>query len=288
MRIRGLVALLAAIAAFAVGASSASAVLTAPAGQPPGSNDFGCRPSAAHPRPVILTHGLSASGPLNWATLSPRLKARGYCVFAPTYGLNPLIAFLGVPGGILPMEQSSREYAAFVDRVRAATGASKVDIVGHSEGTVMPRWYLEKLGGAAKVQKFVALTPLWRGTTLLGLDQVRDLGAQFGLAKPVLDLLGVLCGSCSQFLRGSDYLNALNADGEAVPGIEHTNIVTKYDELVSPYTSGIMRDGGTNVVLQDVCPNDFSEHGLVAFDPVVATMVENALDPEHAQPVRCG
>ena len=50
------------------------------------------------------------------------------------------------------------------------------------------------------------------------------------------------------------FLNDLNADGEAVPGIEHTNIVTKYDELVFPYTSGIMGDGGTNIVLQDVCP----------------------------------
>jgi hypothetical protein len=48
-----------------------------------------------------------------------------------------------------------------------------------------------------------------------------------------------------------------------------------------------MRDGGTNIVLQDVCPADVSEHPLVAFDPVVLQLIRNALDPAHAAPVRC-
>jgi triacylglycerol lipase len=96
-----------------------------------------------------------------------------------------------------------------------------------------------------------------------------------------------LCGSCPQFLRGSPFLNDLNADGEAIPGVEHTNIVTRYDALVVPYTSGIMRDGGTNIVLQQVCSADLSEHATVAFDPVVTQLFLNALDPEHATPVRC-
>ncbi len=57
--------------------------------------------------------------------------------------------------------------------------------------------------------------------------------------------------------------------------------------LVVPYTSGIMRDGGTNLVLQDVCPTDLSDHALVAFDPVVTTLILNALDPQDARPVPC-
>ena len=69
------------------------------------------------------------------------------------------------------------------------------------------------------------------------------------------------------FLRGSDYLDDLNADGEALRGVRHTNIVTRYDELIHPYTSGIMRDGGTNVTLQDVCPSDIHGHFTTAFDP---------------------
>jgi triacylglycerol lipase len=48
-----------------------------------------------------------------------------------------------------------------------------------------------------------------------------------------------------------------------------------------------MRDGGTNIVLQDMCPRDYSEHIAVAFSFNVLQLVENALDPEHATPVVC-
>ena len=255
---------------------------------PPGANDFSCQPSAAHPRPVALVHGLGATMAENWFFHSPKLKAAGYCVFALTYGVDPRVAAFGFNvGGTIPMQQSAPQLAAFVDRVLDATGARKVDLVGHSEGTVMPRYYLERLGGASHVKRFVALTPLWRGTNLGGVAFLRDLAEPFGLAQPILDLVASFCGSCPQFVQGSNYLDDLNADGEAIPGIKHTNIPTRYDELVMPYTSGLMRDGGRNIVLQDVCPLDLSEHAALAFDPVVTQLILNALDPADAGPVKC-
>jgi triacylglycerol lipase len=280
------IAAVCAATALLIGASSASAesVVEGPAG----TNNFACKPTSAHPRPIVLVHGLSASATLNWGYIGPRLVGDGYCVYALTYGLDPRTRLLPYrPGGTIPMEQSSRELKAFVDRVLAATGASKVDIVGHSEGTVMPRYYMERLGGAANVKRFVAMTPLWRGTNVAGTAFLRDLAAQFGLSGPVINLVAGICGSCPEFLTGSPFLNDLNSDGEAIPGITHTNIITRYDELVQPHTSGIMRDGGTNIVVQDVCPADVSEHLAVAFDPVVAQMDENALDPAHARQVVC-
>lgn len=253
-----------------------------------GSNDFTCKPTERHPRPVILVHGLGARQTENWSYLSPIIHDAGYCVFSLTYGVDPRTTMWPyAPGGVIRMEQSAPELALLVNRVLAATGAAKVDLVGHSEGTVMPRYYLERMGGAKKVRHFVALTPLWRGTDLAAASELRDSGAQFGISGPFLDLLAGLCGSCPEFIQGSEYLNALNADGERVPGIAHTNIATRYDELVQPYTSGLMSDGGTNIVLQDVCPSDTSEHLLVAFDPNVARLILNALDPKHAKPVAC-
>jgi triacylglycerol lipase len=256
---------------------------------PPGANDFGCKPSQAHPRPVILLHGLSSTKSEHWGYMSPRIAAAGYCVFAITYGLDPITrSWPYRPGGTIRIQKSAKELRAFVARVRRATGARRVDLVGHSEGTIMPRWYLERLGGARYVKRFVALTPLWRGTEIGGAALLRDALAPWGLSQPLVDAFADnLCAACTQALRGSDFLRNLNRDGERIPGIRHTNIVTATDELVIPYTSGIMADGGKNIVLQDVGPLDLSEHLAVANDPVVLQLFLNALDPKRARPVRC-
>src|SRR4051794_2134486 len=218
--------------------SAANGVLKDPTAPPPGANDFSCKPSAAHPDPVVLVHGLGATMGENWATMSPLLANNGYCVFALTYGAQPGEQTVG---GLLPMEQSSAELAAFVDRVLAATGAAKVDLVGHSEGTVMPQYYLKFRGGAAKVDKYVAITPLYKGTTLEGIGAlISALEASAPqLAGPISDAVDHFCGSCQEFLRGSPFLQHLYRDGDyAVHGVTYTTIMTKYDELVTPYTSG--------------------------------------------------
>lgn len=268
--------------------SAARGVLADPSAPPPGANDFSCKPSAAHPRPVVLVHGLGATMGENWATMSPLLADNGYCVFALTYGRNAGDPYVG---GVQKMEDSSAELAAFVDRVLAATGADKVDLVGHSEGTVMPQYYLKFRGGAAKVDKYVAITPLYKGTTLEGIGAlVTALEAAFPqYAAPISAGLDQYCGSCQEFLAGSPFLTHLYADGVfAVPGVTYTTIMTRYDELVTPYMSGqLSAPNATNIVVQDQCPIDFAEHVAMAFDPTVGQDILNALDPAHPGPVPC-
>lgn len=268
-----------------------TAGLAAPGSAPPGTNDWSCRPSAAHPNPVVLVHGLSANMTVNWQTFGPLLANNGYCVFALTYGVNPLAANpLYQVGGLEPMEQSAGELAAFVDRIRAATGASKVDILGHSEGTVMPSYYLKFLGGSSTVDKYVALTPLWHGTNVAGHATLYQLGRSFGFAPVIDGVLNPLCGSCPEFLHGSAFLERLNAGGgPTVPTVTYTNVVTTHDELVVPYTSGLLpaAPNVTNIVVQDRCAIDLAEHLGLAADPVAAAYVLNALDPAHPRPVPC-
>jgi pimeloyl-ACP methyl ester carboxylesterase len=265
--------------------SPAASAQTSLASPPAGANDFSCKPSAAHPDPVVLVHGLGATMGENWGYMSPLLAKRGYCVYALTYGLDPRFPFFG---GTIPIEQSAPELATFVNQVLAATGAQKVDLVGHSEGTVMPQYYLKFLGGASKVNKYVAMTPLYNGTNLLFFGTLASAGAPFGLSQPLLSLVGAFCGSCGEFLTGSPLMQQLSAGGAAVPGITYTTIMTRYDELVSPYTSGALPPPATNIVIQDVCPTDIDEHALEAIDPVVAQLIFNALDPAHTQAVTCG
>jgi triacylglycerol lipase len=280
---RALILLVACLASAA--AAPAAHAVSSLEDPPAGANDFSCKPSAAHPKPVVLLHGLGARMSENWGYVSPRLAERGYCVFALTYGMDPR---LPNRGGTIPAQESAPEIAEFVDRVLAETGAQKVDLVGHSEGTFTPQYWLKFLGGAPKVDKYVAFTPLYDGTTLLGVDQIRDIGAQFGLSDPLIDLVAEFCGFCPQALAGSDLVKEMNAAGKGAPGVTYTTVMTKYDQLVIPYASGVMdAPGTTNHVLQDICPANFSEHALVAFDPVALQLTLNALDPTNARPVDC-
>jgi len=273
--------------AVAIAASAANAQYS-PDTPPPGANDWSCKPSAAHPEPVVLVHGLGANMQFNWYYLSPKLASAGYCVFALTYGRNPDVPFpFDQFGGVVPMEESAAELGAFVDEVLAATGASQVDIVGHSEGSLMPNYYVKFLGGAPKVRRYVGLTPLWQGTNLAEAGTLSDLGEPSGNSERTRELVAELgCGSCPEFIRGSEFLRRMNEGGAAVGGVTYTMIMTRNDELVVPYTSGIL-DGATNIVIQDQCALDPSEHILVASDPIVAGNILNALDPDHAVAVSC-
>jgi triacylglycerol esterase/lipase EstA (alpha/beta hydrolase family) len=256
---------------------------------PPGANDWNCKPSARHPEPVVLTHGILGNRNDNWQTFSPLLANEGYCVFALTYGLLPGEPLpLNQVGGRGPMEKSAAQLAMFVDKVRAATGSSKVDILGHSEGTLMPSYYVKFLGGAKKVDKYVALAPLYDGTNLAGLSSAYRLGKVFGVSPVVDGVLSPLCAACTQLLHSSDYVTKLHNAGVYGPEVTYTNIVTKYDELVAPYTSGVRKaPNATNIVLQKGCSADNSEHFAIVADPRAADYVLNALDPAHPRPVRC-
>lgn len=254
-----------------------SAAQTAAAG---GWNNYSCKPSAAHPRPVVLVHGTLGNSIDNWLGLAPYLVARGYCVFSLDYGQLPGVPFFH---GLGPVDASAQQLAAYVDRVLAATGTEKVDLVGHSQGGMMSRVYLKFHGGADKVNALVGLAPDNHGTDLNGLTRLLD---HFPGAKDYIDKLTP--GLADQIV-GSDILNRLNEGGDTLPGVHYTVIATKYDEVVTPYRSAFL-DGPDvrNVVVQDLCGLDLSEHvaiGLV--DRVAFHETANALDPAHATRTTC-
>ena len=256
-----------------------SAVQGGATGRLPGANDWSCTPPKAHPRPVVLVHGTFANRDDNWQTYAPLLANNGYCVFALNYGQNPAYPGSDFVGGLLPMEQSARQLKRFVAKVRAATGAQKVDLVGHSQGSLMPNYYVKFLGGAASVRNYVSLASLWHGTNVAQPSKVFALLFGREEATP-------FCQACGQFPPRSDFMTRMRKGGAAVDGVRYTNVITRYDELVVPYTSGI-EPGMRNIVLQDVCPQDASEHGQIAASPNAARIVLNTLDPAHAKPVRC-
>src|SRR5687767_1906594 len=62
--------------------SGLAIALVSPTTTPQGSNDWTCRPTAEHPRPVVLVHGTFENALDDWGQGAPVLKAAGYCVFA--------------------------------------------------------------------------------------------------------------------------------------------------------------------------------------------------------------
>ncbi|MFF4273805.1 esterase/lipase family protein [Streptomyces sp. NPDC001536] len=274
--LRPLTALLLTATVTVVPAATAHAA-TAPSS---GWNDFSCKPSAAHPHPVVLVHGTFANSVDNWLGLAPYLKNRGYCVYSFDYGQLP-----GVPvfHGLGPIDKSAEQLSAFVDKVLGATGAAETDLVGHSQGGMMPRYYLKFLGGAAKVDALVGIAPSNHGTTLGGLTQLLDYFPGAG------DLLSQNTPALADQVAGSPFLTKLNEGGDTVPGVTYTVLATKYDEVVTPYRSQFLSGAGVNnVVIQDLCPLDLSEHAAIGlFDLIAFHEVTNALDPAHATPTTC-
>ncbi|ORT60106.1 alpha/beta fold hydrolase [Streptomyces sp. CB03238] len=267
--------LLLAVAATLTPASAAHA-----ASPSSGWNDYTCKPSPAHPRPVVLVHGTFANSVDNWLGLAPYLVGRGYCVFSLDYGQLPGVPFFH---GLGPIEKSAEQLAAHVDKVLAATGAAEADLVGHSQGGMMPRHYLKFLGGADKVNALVGIAPDNHGTTLLGLT------ALLPYFPGVADLLNEKTPALADQVAGSPFLTKLNEGGDTVPGVRYTVIATRYDQVVTPYRSQFL-DGPNvrNVLLQDLCPLDFSEHVAIGLtDRIAFHEVVNALDPAHATPTTC-
>jgi len=220
---------------------------------PPGSNNFGCRPSAAKPFPVVLVHGTFADSFVSWQSLSPRLALVGYCVFALDYGSR----------GTGPIETSAAQLRDFVNAVLTATGAAKVSLVGHSQGGMMPRYYLRFLGGAAKVEELIGLAPSNHGTS-----------------QPLTPIVTPICYACAQQMTGSAFLTNLNAGREVETGVDYTNVVTRYDEVVLPYRSGYLTGPAaqvTNITLQTKCPLHFTGHLLIIYDHAALQWVEQAL-----------
>jgi triacylglycerol esterase/lipase EstA (alpha/beta hydrolase family) len=264
--------------------SATAATATTQAAPSSGFDNWACKPSAAHPEPLVLLHGLGGNGPGNYSYLGPYLAAKGYCAFTLTYGqASPAIPV----GGTVSVVQSSAEIEAFIDRVRQATGAAKVDIIGHSEGGFQSIYGPKVRGYAAKVAKVVALAPPTHGTSFGGLVSVGDYLGLRPLVDQVLRQFG--CPACDEIIVGGSAVNRLTTGPIAQAGVKYTVIASRFDALVTPHETSFIREPGVrNEFVQDTCPLDPVGHVGLAFDPTVAQLVANALDPAHTSRVSCG
>ena len=265
-----LVAVFALMGALAPSAFAQSSISRPP--PPPEANDD-CRPGQDR-TPVVLVHGtFSNRGQFN--KFSPQLEASGHCVFALNYGCSgPTFSC-----GRGPIERSARQLRDFVNgKVLPQSRSGKVSILGHSQGGLMPRFYIKFLGGRTKVKDMVSISASNHGTD---------------------NPLAPFSRECPACLQQSPYMNdftkRINNPDETIGAIDYTQIQTRFDDVVFPYFSAFLADDPAtnyngprtrrlngprtaNVCLQDRFVANTDDHLSITFSDQALAVIREALD----------
>ncbi len=123
--------------------------------------------SRCGPRPVIVLHGY-AMNRANFLPLGYRLARAG---------LGPVFGFEYWTLGRIAA--AAKQLGWFVDQVRTATGATEVDLIGHSMGGVVARYYVTLAGGDDAVNRLITL-----GSPHAGSD-----ASGYGIGHPARELV---------------------------------------------------------------------------------------------------
>jgi len=160
---------------------------------------------AATPDPVVFVHGW-AGADWNWDVMKADFERNGWPsnrLFAWNYDWTQSNV------------TTANKLAAFIDQVRAQTGAAKVDIVSHSMGGLSSRYYLKFLGGTAFVDDWVSIGGPNHGTN----------------ASYLCDLALV---SCDEMNYNSAFLTQLNAGDETPGAVNYGTFWSSCDEIINP------------------------------------------------------
>jgi triacylglycerol lipase len=165
--------------------------------------------------PILFVHGYLESASL-WKTMIGRFEKDGYpSSFLSAYSYNTSQS---------NKVDAEKEVKSHVESLLKATGATKVDIIAHSMGSLNTRWYIKFLGGESKVDDWVSLGGPNHGTET----------ANFCFST-----------SCVEMRIGSTFLKELNAGDETPGAVNYGTWWSPCDEIVNPHSS-VALSGATN------------------------------------------
>lgn len=166
--------------------------------------------STTNRNPVLLVHGIIRTSAV-FRRMSSYLTQQGWSVHS--FNLTPNDASLG-------LDQLAIQVADYVDKT--FTPEQAIDLIGLSMGGLVTRYYVQRLGGIDRVQRFITISAPHQGTRMAYL----------------LPRLG-----CIQMRPGSAFLEDLNQDARMLERLNLTSIWTPWDFIIVPACSSQMPVG---------------------------------------------
>jgi triacylglycerol lipase len=151
--------------------------------------------------PVVLVHGITDDGS----------KFDRVVAYLQQIGLTTFTIDLVPNNGDAKLEVLGQQLADFIDRYFPPN--LPIDLVGFSMGGLVSRYYLQRLGGINRVEKFISISAPHRGT----------IAAYFS-TKP----------GCIQMRPDSDFLTDLNRDVAMLARLKFTSCWTPFDLIILP------------------------------------------------------
>ncbi|AFZ20294.1 esterase/lipase family protein [Allocoleopsis franciscana] len=193
--------------------------------------------------PVVLVHGIIRTSSV-FRTLAPYLIQQGWSVYL--IDLKPNNA-------TLPLEEMAAQVRDFINKTFPPE--QPIDLVGLSMGGLVTRYYVQRLGGMNRVQRFITISAPNQGTWL----------AYFWHSH-----------ACVQMRPGSVFLEDLNQDVQILEHINFTSLWTAWDFIIIPARNSQMPVG------RDVKLSIFA-HAFMVVHPRSLAAVVAAL----SEPIKC-
>lgn len=160
--------------------------------------------------PVVLVHGITDTF-LLFKTMTQALEGQGW----RTHGLDLLPA-----NGDCKLDCLAQQLTDFIEANLPAN--QPIDLVGFSMGGLVSRYYVQRLGGIERVQRFISISAPHNGTIAAYLSQ-----------RP----------GCVQMRPDSEFIRDLNRDVRMLDRINFTSIWTPFDGIIVPANSSVLPVG---------------------------------------------
>jgi len=164
---------------------------------------------------IVLVHGIDDTAKC-LHKMAVFFRSKGFETFEFEYKPND---------GSAPMEELAEHLKKFVENKIPAGG--KISLVGFSMGGIICRYYIQKLGGDARVKKLLMLSSPHHGTFwayFLGRHGVK------------------------QMRLGSGFLKDLNKDVSAYKNVKFVSVYTPLDLMIVPAQSSRILCGENKMV----------------------------------------